>query len=177
MLKIHRKLEYALLALQHMRMVGATGGVDRLMTARELCEIHPMPFDVLSKVLQRLARCGVLTSTQGAQGGYRIRADLRRYSLYDLSEALLGPMRFANCMDERCACQLTGSCTVISAVVNLARRVERLYREVSVDELLESEEDDEREIRERFTRSQAALSLMAGIAAAGPVRRPLIREN
>ena len=155
MLKIHRKLEYALLALQHMRMVGATGGSNRLVTARELCEIHPMPFDVLSKVLQRLARCGVLASAQGAQGGYRLRADLRRYSLYDLSEALIGHMSFANCMDERCECQLTGSCTVISAVVNLAKRVERLYREVSVDELLESEEaHDEREIRERFTRSQ-----------------------
>ena len=161
MLKIHRKLEYALLALQHMRLVGATAGADRLITARELCRIHPMPFDVLSKVLQRLAHCGVLSSAQGAQGGYRLRADLCHYSLYDLSEVLIGPIRFANCMDERCECQLTGSCTVISAVVNLAQRVEQLYRNVSVDELLESDENDnEREIRERFTRSQEAMSLL-----------------
>lgn len=160
MLKIHRKLEYALLALQHMRMVGATAGAGRLVTARELCRVHPMPFDVLSKVLQRLAQLGVLVSAQGAQGGYRLRADLRRLSLYALSEALVGPMRFATCMDDRCECQLTGSCTIISAVVNLAKRVERLYRDLTVADLLASEEDDEREIRERFTRSQEAMSLL-----------------
>ncbi len=161
MLKIHRKLEYALLALQHMRMVGATAGAGRPVTARELCRVHPMPFDVLSKVLQRLAQLGVLVSEQGAQGGYRLRADLERLSLYALSEALVGPMRFATCMDDRCACQLTGSCTIISAVVNLAKRVERLYRGLTVADLLASEEDDdEREIRERFTRSQEAMGLL-----------------
>lgn len=159
MLKIHRKLEYALLALQHMRMVGATDGADRLVTARELCRVHPMPFDVLSKVLQRLAQLGVLVSAQGAQGGYRLRVDLSRLSLYALSEALVGPMRFAACMDDRCECRLTGSCTIISAVVNLAKRVERLYRDLTVAELLASEEDGEREIRERFTRSREAMSL------------------
>lgn len=160
MLKIHRKLEYALLALQHMRMAGAADGADRLVTARELCRVHPMSFDVLSKVLQRLAQIGVLVSEQGAQGGYRLRADLDRLSLYALSEALVGPMRFATCMDDRCDCQLTGSCTIISAVVNLAKRIERLYRGVTVGELLASDEDDEREIKERFTRSQEAMSLL-----------------
>lgn len=160
MLKIHRKLEYALLALQHMRMAGAADGADRLVTARELCRVHPMSFDVLSKVLQRLAQIGVLVSEQGAQGGYRLRADLDRLSLYALSEALVGPMRFATCMDDRCDCQLTGSCTIISAVVNLAKRVERLYRGVTVGELLTSDEDDEREIKERFTRNQEAMSLL-----------------
>jgi len=157
-MKIHRKIEYALLALQYMRMVGATAVADRLVTARELCELHPMPFDMLSKVLQRLAHCGVLTSEQGAQGGYRLRADLGRLSLHALSESLIGPTRFATCMDERCECQLTGSCTIISAVVNLAKRVEQVYRKVSVAELLASEEDDEQEIRERFARGQTAMS-------------------
>lgn len=157
MFKIHRKIEYALLALQHMSMVGATPKTHQLVTARELCEIHPIPFDVLSKVLQRLARCGVLTSEQGAQGGYQLRADLSRLSLHTLSEWLVGPARFATCMDESCECQLTGSCTIISAVVNLAKRLERLYRDVSVAELLASEEDDERGIRERFSRGQTAM--------------------
>ena len=162
MIKIHRKLEYALLALQHMRMVGAMGCSDRLVTARELCQVHSMPFDVLSKVLQRLAHCSMLSSSQGAQGGYQLRTDLRQCSLYELSEALVGPIRFANCMDERCECQLTGSCTVISAVVNLAKRVENLYRNVSVDELLESNEnDEEREIRKRFASTQETMSLLS----------------
>ena len=158
MLKIHRKVEYALLALQHMRMVGATAKTDRLVSARELCEIHPMPFDVLSKVLQRLAHCGVVTSAQGAQGGYQLCADLDQLSLHALSEWLVGPSRFATCMDERCECQITGSCTIISAVVNLSKRLEQFYRDVSIAELLASEEEEAKRIRDQFSRGETVMS-------------------
>lgn len=140
-----------------MRMVRATAQTGRLVSARELCEVHPMPFDVLSKVLQRLAHCGVVTSEQGAQGGYRLCADLDQLSLHALSEWLVGPTRFATCMDERCECQLTGSCTIISAVVNLSKRLEQFYRDVSIGDLLASEEEEAKRIRNQFSHKQTIM--------------------
>lgn len=134
--KINRKLEYALIGLKHMR--AKTPG--ELTSVKELTQAYGCPFEATSRVMQVLAQKGVLRSEQGAHGGYMIARDLSRLSFHDLSEMLLGRIAVARCLDDEKddACQMRGSCNIVSPVQTLNRRLLQFYRGLSVAELLET---------------------------------------
>ena len=146
MLKISRKVEYALMALQYMR--GQQAG--QVVSAKDLCATYQVAFPVLSKVLQNLAAAGVLRSEQGAHGGYQLARPLTDVTFGELSEAVLGPMQFSYCLHrDRVRCQLAECCNVISPVVRLSNRIEELFHSMSLEELLQAEEPQEAAIRAR----------------------------
>lgn len=67
MFKINRKLEYALIALNHI------GSVEKgeLTTAKEICDTYNIPFDPTSRVLQIMTQKKILQAAHGVNGGYR----------------------------------------------------------------------------------------------------------
>ena len=83
MLSLNRKTDYALVALADM--------ADRpgeWASAREIAERSDVPPALLMNVLKTLHGGGILRSTRGVRGGYRIAADLERLSLFDLVKVL-----------------------------------------------------------------------------------------
>ena len=52
----------------------------------------------LSKVLQRLTRVGLLTSTRGPKGGFALCRDPESVSLLEVFEAIEGPVEPAACL-------------------------------------------------------------------------------
>lgn len=132
--KINRRLEYALVGLKHMR-AKAPG---ELTSVKELALAYGVPFDAASRVMQVLAQAGVLISEQGAYGGYMIGRDLSRLSFAELSEILLGKVAVARCLADshEDACEMRGSCNIVSPVQMLNRKLNEFYRGLSVAELL-----------------------------------------
>ena len=151
MVKISRKVEYALMALKHMDAQPS----DHLTSTKELCDQLQLSFEVVAKVMQSLNAAGILRSEQGAHGGYRIARPLDQVSLHEINEAVLGPLQFAYCLhSDSVRCQLTGSCNVISPVVTISKRIEELFRELRVADLLGVDEPVEAEIRTRHLRDR-----------------------
>ena len=68
MLRLSKKADYALMAMKHL----ATRTDLASASAREIAEQYDIPVELMAKVLQRLARRGLLTSHQGTRGGYRL---------------------------------------------------------------------------------------------------------
>jgi Rrf2 family protein len=139
--KINRKVEYALIALKHMR--SKTPGA--LTTAKEISSLYGCPFEVTSRVMQTLVQKGLLLSEQGAHGGYMIAKDLSRVTFYDLSQMILGPIAVAKCMqhettdsDLHDGCEMRATCNIVSPVQTLNRRLVEFYRGLTVAELLET---------------------------------------
>jgi len=89
MLKLTRKVEYALIALRHMQSKEA-GSVTN---TKEIAETYGIPQQLLAKTLQRLARDGIIEPLQGPAGGYRIQADLTKITLKEFLETLGRPHR------------------------------------------------------------------------------------
>ena len=146
MIKISRKVEYALMALQHVHRQPP----DQVVSAKDLCATYRVAFPVLSKVLQNLAAAGVLRSAQGARGGYQLARPLSEVTFGELSEAVVGPMQFSYCLHrDRVRCQLAECCNVISPIVRLSDRIEELFYSMSLEELLHADEPREAEIRAR----------------------------
>lgn len=136
--KINRKLEYALIALKHMR----TKQPGELTTAKEVCSLYTTPFDATARVLQIMAQKGLLKSEQGAHGGYLILRDLTKVNLYDLIESILGPIEMAKCLQlepgQNSTCEIFDTCNIVSPIHILNKRLVDFYQGVTLGELFDS---------------------------------------
>ncbi len=132
--KIHRKVEYALIALKIMAKKGLAGPTS----AKEICAATDIPFDATSRVMQLMVQKGILHSEHGAYGGYRIARDLESVSFYEVMEAVLGPLEIVKCVNGE-ACELSAKCVVQSPLQELNRRVRQFYQSLPVGELLQIE--------------------------------------
>lgn len=133
--KIHRKVEYALMALKHMRAKPP----GELTSVKEVSAQYGCPFDATSRVLQQLAQRGILKSEQGAYGGYQVIRDLNRVSFYELLETTLGPMGVAKCLhgEETASCEMINTCNIVAPIQILNRRLMDFYKGLSISELLD----------------------------------------
>ena len=64
MLKLTRKLEYALIALRHMQ-----DKRDTFISAKEIADMYLIPRELLAKTLQQMAKLNYIRATQGPRGG------------------------------------------------------------------------------------------------------------
>ena len=134
MFKINRQVEYALLAVKHLH------GQERdcLITPKTLSEEYECPPEMSAKTLQAMARSGILDSVKGAHGGYRLARPLSTISFYKLSEGILGSLALANCLGENIKlCEQAKHCTIISPIYKLNERILRLFKTITVLELVE----------------------------------------
>jgi Rrf2 family protein len=66
---------------------------------------------MVRKILKALVREGLLASSRGAQGGYRLAKAPAEVSVADVITALEGPIFLTDCLAEaRCTCQLEAQC-------------------------------------------------------------------
>jgi Rrf2 family protein len=70
----------------------------RLVSSREIAGKLGASESHLSKVLQRLAHGGIVLSTRGPSGGFRIRSPWERIRLIEIYEAVEGPVGPARCL-------------------------------------------------------------------------------
>jgi len=131
--KIHRKVEYALISLRHMKQKEP----GQLTTVKEICRSYGCSFDATSRVLQMMVQKGLLKSEQGAQGGYLIQKDLRKVSLHDLIEYVIGPISVVKCLDSgKGECDMENRCNVIAPLAYLNDQIIQFYKGISIDTML-----------------------------------------
>lgn len=95
MLKLTKKADYGLIAMRH--LAASTG---RGSSAKDIADAYRVPLPLLSKVLQRLAKSGLLTSEQGTNGGYRLSRPAGQISTLEVIRTIDGPIILTNCFTE-----------------------------------------------------------------------------
>lgn len=130
--KVHRKLEYSLMALKHMSLKRS----GELTTAKEVSDAYHAPFEAVARSLQIMAQKGLLKSSAGVQGGYQISRDLKQVSLLELIEMMEGPTRIAKCMSSGEPCEIVGTCNIISPIQNLNQKLSDFYRSLTIQDIL-----------------------------------------
>jgi Rrf2 family protein len=99
---------------------------NRSMSVREIVEKLPVSAAHLAKVLQRLARLGLLDSVRGPRGGFRLARDPKNMSLLEVYEAVDGPLRPGGCVFDHPVCP-AGNCLFGGVLIAAATQIrERL---------------------------------------------------
>jgi Rrf2 family protein len=128
MLMLSKKVEYGLIALLHM------AGLRRgdLATAKELSERYSMPADLLGKVLQSLARDGLLEAVHGARGGYLLKRPLESTTLGDVISSVEGPVHFARCQEDPASCGQFHHCNIKEPVLQIQEQLQNFIHGISL---------------------------------------------
>lgn len=77
---------------------------ERIHTAPGMAAATRIPQPMASKILKALARGGVLASTRGAKGGYRLARPADAVSVADVIVALEGPIALTACIEDGPGC-------------------------------------------------------------------------
>ncbi|MFH1356811.1 MAG: Rrf2 family transcriptional regulator [bacterium] len=134
MFKVHKKLGYALIALNYMRAKEE----GTRTTAKELAQHYSVPFDAVSRVLQNMMHVQIVASIQGSQGGYCLAKDLKDVSFLELVESVLGPVNITQCISSKVvSCKSVDSCHVIEPIDRLNNELKDFYSSLSLNTLLD----------------------------------------
>ena len=129
MLKLTRKLEYALIALRHMQDKG-----DTFISAKEIAETYLIPKELLSKTLQQMARLNYIKAAQGPRGGYRIRKGLTEISMTQFMEDLEGPIGIVDCNINSDCIQLD-NCNIRMPLKQINSNIRAIFNEIRVGDI------------------------------------------
>jgi FeS assembly SUF system regulator len=109
MLKISKKADYAMIALKHLALHRQLGSS---LSAGDIAGNYGISATLMAKVLQQLARGGLVAARHGAMGGYTLAKDPARISVLDAICAVEGPLSITSCVTHRGECGQAGTCTV-----------------------------------------------------------------
>jgi Rrf2 family protein len=119
MLRLSKKADYALMAMKHLAMRSDAASAS----AREIAEQYDIPIELMAKVLQQLARRGLLTSHQGTRGGYRLSRGASAISVADIIQAIDGPLTVTACSTEAENCGQYAKCNVRDPLWRIKDRI------------------------------------------------------
>lgn len=91
-------VEYGIHSL--MNMVDAKGN-EREMNVREMAELQNVPYDYLAKIFTRLSRAGLVVSSEGKGGGFRLARASELITVLDVVHAIDGQKSMFECKEIR----------------------------------------------------------------------------
>lgn len=135
MLKLTKKADYGLIALRHLTVYS-----DReAASAKEMAEKYGIPLPLLSKILQKLTREGMLQSLAGTNGGYRLARDPEKISALEVIRAIDGPIILTSCFTAHGECDQSEKCTVREPLRRVHEGIVNLLRTITISDLSRDE--------------------------------------
>lgn len=123
--------EAANLALHTMILMA--GEPERPLRVSDAAEAMPISANHLAKVLQRLARAGLVTSVRGPRGGFSLARPAKKIRLLEIYEAVEGPLPIDHCLLGKPACN--GTCMLGTFVAKATRKFKEQLEETRLSDL------------------------------------------
>ena len=146
-----RSAEYAIRAFVHLARVPA----GKYAMVKNISAEEEIPGHFLAKILQQLARKGLLRSIKGPTGGFALRVDAADIRLLDIVDALDGLAPYEQCAAGLSECSDVMPCPIHDSWVNLRSRImEYLGRNTIADlaKALEQKKKSIAQTKQRKTR-------------------------
>jgi FeS assembly SUF system regulator len=131
MLRLSKKTDYALMALQYLASNGASG----VVSARAIAERFDIPMELLAKILQQLAHQGLVAAHKGIHGGYQLARPALAISVADVAEAIDGPMTLTACSHVDVRCEQFATCSVRDPLWQIRERILSVLQTVTVADM------------------------------------------
>jgi len=130
-MQLTRAADYAVRVMIH--MAGLAPGTRASRT--ELATAAECPEQFLSKVLQSLARAGLIVSHRGNTGGFELPPNGTTANILNVVEAIEGPMRLNICLGSDRSCDRQGWCPAHSVWAEAQRAMAAVLEGASIAEL------------------------------------------
>ena len=135
MFQLSKKVEYGLIAVRHLAMAQR----GKTFTTKEIAEAYNIPYELLAKVMQKLAKERYIVSYQGVHGGYVLARDPHDLKVADIINAIEGRTNVAlvKCETEGPEeCIIHTTCTIKNPLVRLQGTINRMFSEMTIMEMV-----------------------------------------
>jgi Rrf2 family protein len=130
-LQISRKIEYGLRAMLYL----ASQPVGSLVPFREIAARMNVPQEFMAKILKKLCKEKLASSTRGAQGGYTLARPASQITFLDVIEAMEGKVQVNLCAQHSNACNFGADCTMTEVWQLGQQRMLEVFRHARLDRL------------------------------------------
>ena len=135
MFHLSKKIEYGLIAIRHM----ASGSKGQIFTTKEIADRYHLPYELLAKIMQKLAKEGFIVSHQGLYGGYTFVKNPGEIKILEIIRAIEGKpaVTIVQCeSDTPNDCVIHDRCTIKSPLIKLQGNINKILDELTVMEIL-----------------------------------------
>ena len=137
MLRLTKKADYGLMALKYLAEQTASSGTNA-HSAKDIAEAYHIPPQLLAKILQTLAKAGLLVSHAGTNGGYALAKPAGEISAFEVIRAIDGPLFITSCITIHGACDLTSICTIKEPLRKVNDSIKDLLSGIHIADLVEA---------------------------------------
>lgn len=131
MLKLTKKTDYALMAINYMSGRKTTF----VASTRNIAEIYNIPRELLAKILQTLAKEEIIHSQNGPKGGYTLLKDPRKITLGEIIRVIEGPIQIVRCVEGDTTCSQTAQCTIQSPLRKIESQIVNFLDSITIENL------------------------------------------
>ncbi|MCH7853430.1 MAG: SUF system Fe-S cluster assembly regulator [Proteobacteria bacterium] len=133
MLRMSRLTDYGTVVLAHL-----ASHQDSIASAADVAAATGLGVPTVSKIFKTLGKAGLVTSTRGSHGGYRLARSPRDISAADVISALEGPVSITDCSASDRHCDFEAHCHVGSAWQRINIAIRRALADISLLDLQRS---------------------------------------
>lgn len=130
MLRISKLTDYATVILADL-----CNAPRQLHTAVEVAAKTRLALPTVSKLLKELQRAGLVTSTRGAHGGYRLTRPPETITAAAILDALEGPLAITECSGKDSHCGIEHVCRVGRSWQRISAAIRRSLSEITLAQL------------------------------------------
>jgi len=134
MFKLSKKVEYGLIAVKHI----ANAGIINPCSAKEIAGKNRIPYDLLSKILQKLKKEKILVSVQGIKGGYKLSRSPDKINLATIFNAIEGSNYILDCgmHEDPLSCTIFDSCIISSPMQKIQKSIISYFNTTRLSEIV-----------------------------------------
>ena len=139
-MRLSTRGRYGVRAMLDIALCGSNGPVS----LKKMASRQDISADYLEQLLRKLRKAGLVTSTRGPHGGFRLGKDPKDILIWDIVFALEDPLAPVACVDvvmdrvsREPACQRMSTCATHFLWQGLARTIRNFMESKTLQELLE----------------------------------------
>jgi FeS assembly SUF system regulator len=133
MLRISKLTDYGTVVLAELAASGSA-----LSSASDVARVTGLAPPTVQKLLKLLSKAGLVSSTRGAHGGYRLARPPADITAAEVIDALEGPVSITECSADDKSCDFESTCNVGGAWQRINVAIRRALDDVSLDDLLKN---------------------------------------
>lgn len=141
MLKLSKRIDYGLLAMNYIALTHDHASVN----TKRIADEHHIPVELLAKVLQRLAKKGLIVSQNGPKGGYALARPAAEITVSEIIEAIEGPVMLTTCSPggQETVCDQWGWCNLRSPLHRIQDGIRKLLQGMTLADLSQLSRQEE----------------------------------
>ena len=133
MLRISKLTDYGTVLLAHL-----ASNPSAVCSAADVSAVTGIALPTVSKLLKSLGHAGLVTSTRGANGGYKLSRAPQDISAADVIDALEGPVSITECSATDSNCEHEHVCNVGGSWQRINIAIRKALEDVSLLDLLKT---------------------------------------